>query len=411
MMGPQLACFCDDEGCEDMMGPEGGGNYDGGNTGGTYGGNYGYVPYDGPPPPECAMPCESLMDDSEASSFDDMCGSMTTMFECFKDACKDDPDALALADEMMGPQLACFCDDEGCEDMMAPEGGGNYDGGNTGGTYGGNYGYYGGIGYYDAGDDEPPACVQESSCATEEIMNTIESMEGMPNEEQCAAFATLVACDTCPEGSDGAEEFAMYSGLMTKCMCGEIADEDTVYCTDAMNDMNDDAEGGGIPAECVNQADMAVLMAGGEGMDMNALSAPCLVAMTQQNLPAECVNQADMDILFSMGEGDLRRKLQSNVVEDSSNYGGTSGGNYGYYGGSEYDGPPPPECAMSCMSLMDDSEASSFDDMCDSMTTFFECITDACQDDPDALALADEMMGPQLACFCDGEGCEDMGYG
>jgi hypothetical protein len=102
----------------------------------------------------------------------------------------------------------------------------------------------------------------------------------------------------------------MYSGLMTKCMCGEIADEDAQFCADAMEDMmDDDEEGGSIPAECMNEADVAVLMAGGEGsMDMNALSEPCLVAMMEQNtddesVPDECMNEADLAVLMAGGGG------------------------------------------------------------------------------------------------------------
>merc|ERR1719305_413121 len=74
-----------------------------------------------------------------------------------------------------------------------------------------------------------------------------------------------------------------------------------------MNDMMDDEEGGSIPAECMNEADMAVLMAGGEGMDMNALSEPCLVALMEQNnddesVPDECMNEADIALFTAWGE-------------------------------------------------------------------------------------------------------------
>jgi hypothetical protein len=94
-------------------------------------------------------------------------------------------------------------------------------------------------------------------------------------------------------------------------MCGEIATDDAEWCAAAMEDMmDDDEEGGSIPAECMNEADMAVLMTGGEGMDMNALSAPCLVAMMEQNnddeegggIPAECMNEADIALFTAWGE-------------------------------------------------------------------------------------------------------------
>jgi hypothetical protein len=80
-------------------------------------------------------------------------------------------------------------------------------------------------------------------------------------------------------------------------------------CLVAMMEQNNDDES--VPDECMNEADLAVLMAGGGGApNMEDLSEACLVAFMEQHnddeegggIPAECMNEADIALFTSWGE-------------------------------------------------------------------------------------------------------------
>ncbi|GMI25656.1 hypothetical protein TeGR_g13401 [Tetraparma gracilis] len=76
---------------------------------------------------------------------------------------------------------------------------------------------------------------------------------------------------------------------------------------------------------------------------------------------------------------------------------------------TDYDeeGLQPPECAMHC-DASNPWDWESNNDPCAYTVTIYECATESCQDDPAALAKIDEMSEPLLACYCDGQGCEDI---
>jgi hypothetical protein len=237
----------------------------------------------------------------------------------------------------------------------------------------------------------------------------------------------------------------MYSGLMTKCMCGEIADEDTVYCTDAMNDMNDDAD---IPAECVNQADMAVLMAGGEGMDMNALSAPCLAVLMAQNddvVFTDCAGTEFTEELCDEVGGDWASTCNELLAWSGDPYcddempdfnceafGFDSGARsddeyeYGEYGGDdqygEYDGDDQygeyecglDACVCECLDEMSIHEADFLPGLhplvspdCDNQGPVLECLTKvgSCTDDVLERYGGRKYLEAKRSCACDDENC------
>ncbi|GMI30291.1 hypothetical protein TeGR_g15315 [Tetraparma gracilis] len=68
---------------------------------------------------------------------------------------------------------------------------------------------------------------------------------------------------------------------------------------------------------------------------------------------------------------------------------------------TDHDEEAPPECAMHCEKMMDEmDEMVSSGDMCELLVNVNDCVSEACQDDPAALAKIDAELEPLIQVYC-----------